>query len=427
MPSDYSGLTRNLWPGTFSPTANHPIVLDTELRGSLRTVSGTVGDRLTDITGQRLEEGMLVYLKAGYTSGAVVRVGGTYYKYSLQLGESRNATTGAMPNAEANWSLNSLSGSITVSKTTQSNVNSGTVTNVSTLRFDEDSGLDVVDLGNGEVRIQLNSTFKTWKVSGQSDLVANGLDTVEFVAGPGITINTDPFGSPDKQLIFGTVDKHVILWQDGELKPKTGTVRWHAPDIIYVNKVIARLSTAADQNILVRYLKNGTQIDTITIPSGVLKAEKVANATLITDDYLTVDVVNVGTPAAPGYGLSVEFKYNYVTGGPQPTLSNHSLSIEEITTTSISTTTPTVVDYFSKSMYRTGKYVVNIVQGNAAMSAEILLTHNLTISTITEFGVLETSGTLASFSTAIVADQVQLIVTMVSSAAATISISRRML
>lgn len=383
---DYSGLTRNLWPGTFSPTANHPIVLDTELRGSLRTVSGSVGDRLTDITGQRLEEGMLVYLKSGYTSGLTVRVGGTYYKYTLQVGETRNNITGAMPNAEANWSLNSFSTPTTPT-----------------------------------------STFTTWKVAGQSDLFADGLDTVEFVAGPGITINTDPYASPDKQLIFGTVEKHVILYQDGELKPKTGTVRWHAPDIIYISKVIARLSTAADQPVLIRYLKNGTQISTISVPAGVLKAQKAENTTMITDDYLTVDVVNVGTIAAPGYGLSVEFKYNYITGGPQPTLTNHSLSIEEITTISINTTTPTTVDYFSKSMYRTGKYVVNIVQDSNAMSAEILLTHNLTISTITEFGVLETNSTLASFSTSIVADQVRLIVTMVSSAPATISISRRLL
>ena len=35
MPN-YNGLTRNQWPGTFSPSSNHPIVLDTEIRGGLR-------------------------------------------------------------------------------------------------------------------------------------------------------------------------------------------------------------------------------------------------------------------------------------------------------------------------------------------------------------------------------------------------------
>ena len=35
----YDGLTRNTWPGTWSPSSTHPIVLDTEVRGSLRFVS----------------------------------------------------------------------------------------------------------------------------------------------------------------------------------------------------------------------------------------------------------------------------------------------------------------------------------------------------------------------------------------------------
>jgi len=69
-------------------------------------------------------------------------------------------------------------------------------TDVTAIRFDTDSGFDVVDLGSGIVKVQMNSTFKTWKSTGQQDLVATGLDTVEFVAGSGITIGLDPNGSP---------------------------------------------------------------------------------------------------------------------------------------------------------------------------------------------------------------------------------------
>ena len=64
---DYNGLTRNQWPGTWSPSSSHPIVLDTEMRGGLRYVSGSVGDRLSNITGQRLQDGMIVYVENGYT------------------------------------------------------------------------------------------------------------------------------------------------------------------------------------------------------------------------------------------------------------------------------------------------------------------------------------------------------------------------
>jgi hypothetical protein len=36
-----SGLTLTFWPGTWTPSASHPIVLDQEIRGALRTISGS--------------------------------------------------------------------------------------------------------------------------------------------------------------------------------------------------------------------------------------------------------------------------------------------------------------------------------------------------------------------------------------------------
>jgi hypothetical protein len=80
----------------------------------------------------------------------------------------------------------------------------GTITeqtaNVKALRFDTESAFDLTDLGNGEVKVQMNSTFKYWKVDGQQDLVATGLDTIRFEAGQGISITTDPNASPYQTL-----------------------------------------------------------------------------------------------------------------------------------------------------------------------------------------------------------------------------------
>ena len=73
MSGNYDGLTRNLWPGTWSSSDKHPVVLDADLRGSLRYISGDSGNRLTDIIGQRLQEGMLVFVKTGYTAGGYTR------------------------------------------------------------------------------------------------------------------------------------------------------------------------------------------------------------------------------------------------------------------------------------------------------------------------------------------------------------------
>ena len=110
MASNYDGLTRNVWPGTWSTGTNSPIVLDTEIRGTLHSITGVGTDTLTNIPGARIQEGMLVYVKTTYTSGSTTYTGDNYYTYKLQGGQSRDASTGAVPNADANWSLFSVSG-----------------------------------------------------------------------------------------------------------------------------------------------------------------------------------------------------------------------------------------------------------------------------------------------------------------------------
>jgi hypothetical protein len=101
---NFYGLTRSLWQGTWSPGASgsFPIVIDREIRGTLQYVSGATGDRLSDITGQRIEYGMLAYVQTGYTAGGYTRTSGSYYQYTSSA--SRDVNTGALPNTEANWS-----------------------------------------------------------------------------------------------------------------------------------------------------------------------------------------------------------------------------------------------------------------------------------------------------------------------------------
>ena len=119
---------------------------------------------------------------------------------------------------------------ITVQKTNTTNAILSTVTNVNDFRFDEDSGFDIVDLGSGAVKIQMNSTFKTWKVDGQDDLVATGLDTIELVAGDGITLTTNANGSPYKTITF--TGPNVI---DGNQKLITASDNFAAGDIVIYN------------------------------------------------------------------------------------------------------------------------------------------------------------------------------------------------
>ena len=77
------------------------------------------------------------------------------------------------------------------------------VPNVSEIQFDTDSGFALTDMGSGAVKVAMESTFKTWKVNGQSDLVAVGIDTIELKAGTGTTITTDAASTP-KSITFNS-------------------------------------------------------------------------------------------------------------------------------------------------------------------------------------------------------------------------------
>ena len=56
MATNYDGLTRNVWPGTWSTGTNAPIVLDTEVRGTLQSISGASGDQLHDLQTSRFRD-----------------------------------------------------------------------------------------------------------------------------------------------------------------------------------------------------------------------------------------------------------------------------------------------------------------------------------------------------------------------------------
>lgn len=199
---------------------------------------------------------------------------------------------------------------LTVSTVDINGQNGTEITAVKALRFDEDSGFDVTDLGSGEVKIGMNSTFKTWKVDGQSDLVAQGLDTIELVAGSGIVLATDPNGSPNKTLTIAAVDKTVKLYQDGVLEPTTGTVRWHNPADININKIVARVADAPAVNLTVNINKNGTLTESIVIAANSSKNSEIVDIDMLEDDYLTVDITFAG--GYGGNGLSVEFTYSFI-------------------------------------------------------------------------------------------------------------------
>jgi len=90
----------------------------------------------------------------------------------------------------------------------------------------------------------------------------------------------------------------------------------------------------------------------------------------------------------------------------------------------VATTAQTAVDTFSASTYRSAKYIVQITQGTNYQSSEIMVLHNGTTTSTAEYAMMNTGGTLGTFSSDINGGNVRLLVTMASGASATINISR---
>jgi hypothetical protein len=129
-------------------------------------------------------------------------------------------------------------------RSASSGVISSTVTNVTGLNFDTDSGFAVTDLGNGDVLVAMNSTFKYWQVDGQPGLTAEGLDTVNFIPGSGISIAAVTSGT-DKSIRFGLVPattttlggiivgNNLTITTSGLLSAVIGNIDGGVPNSVY--------------------------------------------------------------------------------------------------------------------------------------------------------------------------------------------------
>lgn len=170
---------------------------------------------------------------------------------------------------------------------------------------------------------------------------------------------------------------------------------------------------------------------TVAIDSTVVTltgTQTLTNKTLTSPVISTI--VNTGTLTLP---TSTDTLVGRAT---TDTLSNKSLNAYDQKTgsttiannaviqTVVATTTQSVADSFSASTYRSAKYVVQVTQGTNYQSSEIMILHNGTTTSTAEYAMMNTNGTLATFSSDINGGNVRLLVTMGSAASATINICR---
>ena len=104
------------------------------------------------------------------------------------------------------------------------------------VELDTSTGYGITgDVANKFVRLTIESTFKTWKVDGQSDLIASGLDTATFIAGNNIQLTTVPTAGSKSMTIgvtglgvFDTDNSNNVYYTAGTVGVGTST-----PDMSY--------------------------------------------------------------------------------------------------------------------------------------------------------------------------------------------------
>jgi len=164
------------------------------------------------------------------TSGAYSDLSGTpnltTKQDTLVSGTNIKTINGSSLLGSGNLTISGTGGSssLTVSEIDGSNNITNSVSTVDTIRFDKDTGFEVTDLGSGEIKVSLGSAFKTLQVSGQSDLVATGEDTLELVAGTGISISTDTSSTPKSLTITATGSSVAQVLNNGDFSDNTSAV-----------------------------------------------------------------------------------------------------------------------------------------------------------------------------------------------------------
>ena len=117
--------------------------------------------------------------------------------------------------------------------------------------------------------------------------------------------------------------------------------------------------------------------------------------------------VGIGT-VAPGDRLEVS---GTIKASALKINDTHFQDTATVTTTS---TTQTVLATYAVATYATGKFLIQATSGGNRHISELLVTHNGTVSTATEYAILKTSGNLFTVTTDISGGNVRILVTSAS-------------
>lgn len=195
-----------------------------------------------------------------------------------------------------------IGANLTLQAVDTSNTVTTSVADVRTIQFDSDSGFDVVDRANGIAKVQMNSTFKTWNVYGQANLVATGLDVVRLVAGNYIDITTNANATPQQIRFDATLNagQNITIDANGRIN-STATGGSSSSGTVAISDY--QVFPGGNANITLNTSVTDAKSILVTI-DGLLQ--------IPTTDY-TVNSTTLSWTSIPPANSTVEVKY-FITG-----------------------------------------------------------------------------------------------------------------
>ena len=175
--------------------------------------------------------------------------------------------------------------------------------NITSLNFDTDAGFSVINLSEGVIKISNTPTpvpsFKFITVSGQSTLTAKPSDTLNLIAGTGITITTSNTDDPQSITINSTgggggtsnvpIKTFNIIGDFGTLP---GVARFTPPIQDVIRSVVLTVGFPIYQDLMVGLYRNGEFVSFFTVRAGQFTATYTNLAyTILPSEFYTVSVV----------------------------------------------------------------------------------------------------------------------------------------
>ena len=266
------------------------------------------------------------------------------------------------------------------------------------------------------------NNFGTVVVSGQSNVVADAVsDTLTLAVGTvdslaGLTITTN---ATNDTITIGHADTSSVANLSSDNSANT-----FVQDISFTFDTYGHVTAAS------------VATADVTIGNGTLTLGVSGNGLTGSQTFTANQTGNVSFTVASNATASADastivfrdankdFAANIVT---VEGLNKDSTVYSRYATATVATTDSTAIDTWAKATYRSCKYVIQITQGTNYQVSELLVVHNGTAASTTEYAIVETNGSLATLSADVDGTNVSLKVVMGAATSATIKIDKTLI